>query len=109
MLPQEKPAKKKFKLLARLPARSTAILDDVIDLDDEPNGSIDLAGLDDSTDSDESGPGEQESTEEDELLEEEGSDQETAVADDSEEVPVPSPVVARLRKRKRTKATGEHL
>ena len=97
MLLQEKPAKKKVKLLAHLQvsARSTkksgtaTILYDDFDSDEEPNGIVDPAGLDDNTDSDESGPGEQESREEEQGEQEEGSDQETAVAEE----PSPSGLV----------------
>jgi hypothetical protein len=107
-----KPAKKKVKLLlTRLPARSTkklgaAILDDDSDIhfvSDEDGTILVDPGLDDM-DSDESGPGEQDSGEEEEDELEEGSDQETAMADEE-----PSPVVSRNLKRKRTKASGEHL
>lgn len=98
MLPQEKPAKKKVKLL-----RLSSFIDIDSLADKEPGIGPVSAGLDNDTDLDESGPGEQESSDEEEDEQEEGLDQEAAVADKEE----PSPVVS--RKRKRAKASGEHL
>ena len=117
MLPQEKPAKKKLKLTVKLltplpqAASATSRSTRVIDSDEEPDGILDPVGLDDNMDSDdsESEPGEQESSreeEEDKLDLDEGSDQ-TAVAADEE--PSGSPVVSVARKRKRKKASSEHL